>query len=62
MVCLASSVELLPGEGQAHDKMDCTLTPAFIGSRWRIRGAHQHLAKQIHLTMEASTRKMGLVC
>ena len=27
------SVELLPGEGQAHHKMDCALTPAFIGSR-----------------------------
>ena len=27
------SVELLPGGGQAHHKMDCTLTPAFIGSR-----------------------------
>ena len=25
------SVELLPGGGQAHHKMDCTLTPAFIG-------------------------------
>ena len=27
------SVELLPGGGQAHHKMDCTLTPASIGSR-----------------------------
>jgi hypothetical protein len=27
------SVELLPGGGQAHHKMDCTLTSAFIGSR-----------------------------
>ena len=27
------SVELLPGGGQAHHKMDCALTPAFIGSR-----------------------------
>jgi hypothetical protein len=26
-------VELLPAGGQAHHKMDCTLTPAFIGSR-----------------------------
>ena len=26
------SVELLPGGGQAHHKMDCTLTPAFIGN------------------------------
>ena len=32
------SVELLPGGGQAHRKMDCILTPAFIGSRYRIRG------------------------
>ena len=27
------SVELLPGGGQAHHKMDCALIPAFIGSR-----------------------------
>ena len=27
------SVELLPGGGQAHHKMDYALTPAFIGSR-----------------------------
>ena len=27
------SVELLPGGGQAHHKMDCTLTPTFIGTR-----------------------------
>ena len=27
------SVELLPGGGQAHDKMDCILTPTFIGSK-----------------------------
>jgi len=40
------SVELLPGGGQAHHKMDCILTPAFIGSRCRIRGARQHPAKQ----------------
>jgi hypothetical protein len=40
------SVELLPGGGQAHHKMDCTLTPVFISSRRRIRGARQHLAKQ----------------
>ena len=40
------SVELLPGGGQAHYKMDCILTAAFIGSRWRIRGARQHPAKQ----------------
>ena len=26
-------VELLPGGGQADHKMDCALTPAFIGSR-----------------------------
>ena len=39
-------VELLPCGGQAHRKMDCILTPAFIGSRCRIRGARQHLAKQ----------------
>ena len=26
------SIELLPGGGQAHHKMDCTLTPAFIDS------------------------------
>jgi len=26
------SVELLPGGGQAHHKMDCALTPAFMGS------------------------------
>ena len=26
------SVELLPGGGQAHHKIDCTLTLAFIGS------------------------------
>ena len=40
------SVELLPGGGQAHHKMDCILTPAFIGSRCRIRDARQHPAKQ----------------
>ena len=40
------SVIFLPGGGQAHQKMDCILTPAFIGSRCRIRGAHQHPAKQ----------------
>jgi len=40
------SVELLPGGGQAHHKMDCILIPAFIGSICRIRGAHQHPAKQ----------------
>ena len=40
------SVELLPGGDQAHHKMDCILTPAFIGSRCRIRGARQHPAKQ----------------
>ena len=40
------SVELLPGGGQAHHKMDCILTPAFIGSTCRIRGARQHAAKQ----------------
>ena len=39
-------VELLPGGGQAHHKMDCILTPTFIGCRCRIRGARQHLAKQ----------------
>ena len=38
-------VELLPGGGQADYKMDCILTPAFIGSRYRIRGARQHPAK-----------------
>ena len=42
---LFSSVELLPGGGQAHHKMDCILTPTFIGSRCIIRGARQHLAK-----------------
>jgi hypothetical protein len=26
------SVELLPGGGQAHHKMDCALTPAFMAS------------------------------
>ena len=26
------NVELLPGGGQAHHKMDCALTPAFMGS------------------------------
>ena len=40
------NVELLPRGGQAHHKMDCILTPALIGSRCRIRGAHQHQAKQ----------------
>ena len=40
------SVELLPGGGQAHHKMHCILTPAFIGSRCRIRGARQLPAKQ----------------
>ena len=40
------SVELLPDGGQAHYKMDCILTPTFIGSRCRIRGARQHPAKQ----------------
>ena len=40
------TVELLPGGGQAHHKMDCILTPAFIGSRCGIRGACQHPAKQ----------------
>ena len=40
------SVELLPGGGQAHHKMDCALTHAFIGSRRRIRSARQHPAKQ----------------
>ena len=40
------SVELLLGGGQAHHKMDCILTPIFIGSICRIRGARQHLAKQ----------------
>ena len=39
-------VELLLGGGQAHHKMDCILTHAFIGSRCRIRGARQHPAKQ----------------
>ena len=39
------SVELLPGRGQANHKMDCILTPAFIGSRFRIIGARQHPAK-----------------
>ena len=43
---LFSTVELLPGGGQAHHKMDCILTPAVIGSRCRIRGARQHPAKQ----------------
>ena len=40
------SVELLPGGGQAHHKVDCNLNPAFIGSRYRIRDARQHPAKQ----------------
>ena len=40
------SIELLPGGGQGHDKMDCILTHTFIGSRCRIRGARQHPAKQ----------------
>ena len=40
------SVELLLDGGQAHHKMDCILTPAFIGSRCRIRGARKHPAKQ----------------
>ena len=40
------SIELIPGGGQAHHKMHCILTPAFIGSRCIIRGARQHLAKQ----------------
>ena len=40
------SVELLPDGGQAHHKMDCILTPVFIGSICRIRGARQYLAKQ----------------
>ena len=40
------SIELLPGGGQADHKMDCILTPAFIGSSCRIRGARQHPAKQ----------------
>ena len=40
------SVELLPGGGQAHHKMDCILTPTFNGSICRIRGARQHPAKQ----------------
>ena len=43
---LFSRVELLPGGGQAHHKMDCILTPTFIASRCRIRGARQHPAKQ----------------
>ena len=40
------NVELIPGGCQAHHKIDCILTPAFIGSRCRIRGARQHPAKQ----------------
>ena len=40
------SVELFPGGDQAHHKMDCILTHAFIGSRCGIRGARQHPAKQ----------------
>ena len=40
------SVELLPGGSEAHHKMDSILTPAFIVSRCRIRGARQHPAKQ----------------
>ena len=40
------SVELLPGGGQAHHKMDCISTTAFIGSRCRIRGACKHPVKQ----------------
>ena len=40
------SVELLPGGGQANHKIDYILTPVFIGSRCRIRGACQHLATQ----------------
>ena len=40
------SVELLPGGGQAHHKMDCILTPTFIGSRCIVSGARQHPAKQ----------------
>ena len=39
-------VELLPNGGQADHKIDCVLTPAFIGSRCRIRGARQYPAKQ----------------
>ena len=40
------SAELLPDGGQAHHKMECILTLEFIGSRCRILGARQHLAKQ----------------
>ena len=40
------SIELLPSGGQAHHMMDCFLTPTFISNRCRIRGAHQHPAKQ----------------
>ena len=40
------SVELLPGGGQAHHKMNCILSPAFIRSICGIRGARQHPAKQ----------------
>ena len=40
------SVELFPDGGQADHEMDCILTPAFIGSRCRKRGARQHPAKQ----------------
>ena len=32
-------VELFPGGGQAHHMMVFILTPAFIGSRYRIRCA-----------------------
>ena len=39
-------VQHIPDGGQADHKMDCILTPAFIGSRCRIRGARQHPAKQ----------------
>ena len=39
-------VELLPGGGQADHRMDCILNPAFIGSRFRVRGSRQHPAKQ----------------
>ena len=49
------SVELLPGGGQAHHKMHCILTPAFIGSRYRIRGGRQHPAEQ-------STKLWKLAC
>ena len=56
MVCLASIGKEFDAEnslrveywwypGEYHE-MDCILTPAFIGSRWRIRGARQHPDKQ----------------